>query len=281
MEGIDQSANKKYSGVFAWPTVLIAYSLGFLWIACLFLTHRDVIPLWLCSIICFVLCYLAFTPLHEAAHNNIRGSFRHLQWVSNSVGHLCGTMLLGPFQCFSFLHLTHHAHTNEAGEDPDVWVAGASLWSVLWRCLTIMPHYYIYFFTCKKRAAQKIFLSTILYFIFLIVSVLVISHLTSYQLIVFGWLIPALTANAALAFMLDYVPHAPHRTRERYKNTNVIFGKIIYILSMGHSYHVIHHLWPRIPFYRYKQVFNEYRAVLEKEGTPIFSSFSQLFQGKH
>ncbi len=276
MKGIDQIATKKYSGFFAWPTVVMAYALGLGFVACLVLTYLGLFPLWLCSIINFILCYLAFTPLHEAVHNNVRGVFRKWQWVENSVGHITATMLLGPFPCFSFLHLAHHAHTNVAHEDPDTWVAGKTPWAVFWRCMSIVPHYYHYFFKSKKRVARRLFWPTMLAMGLMIAVLLVASFMTSFSLMFFGWVIPAIFANAALAFVLDYVPHVPHDSVLRYKNTNIVFGRIIYLLSMGHSYHVIHHLWPRIPFYRYKQAFAEYRTVIEKEGTPIFSSFSQL-----
>ncbi len=282
MKGIDQIATREHSGFFAWPTALMAYALGIGLVAALTLTYLEYIPLWLCGVINFVLCYLAFTPLHEAVHNNVRGPHKKWAWVEYSVGHLTGIMLLGPFPCFAFLHLTHHAHTNDNNEDPDAWVAGKSAWAIFWRCLTIMPHYYHFFFTSKKRAAQRLFLATILGLVMMICMLAVLMYFTSPQLFIVGWIVPALLANGALAFFLDYLPHVPHNTMERYKNTNVVFGRLIYWVTMAHSYHVVHHLWPRIPFYRYKKAFYAYRSAIEKKGTPIFASLSHLLQtAKH
>ncbi|MCA9507071.1 MAG: fatty acid desaturase, partial [Myxococcales bacterium] len=192
MKGIDQIASKKYAGSFAWPTLILALSLAISLIASISLCYLGLIPLWFSSITNFILCYVAFTPLHEAVHNNIRGSFKHLQWIENLVGHLSGTMLLGPFRCFGFLHLSHHAHTNDSAEDPDAWVKGKNFWSVFWRCLTIIPHYYVYFFTSKKSFAKKLFLPTVANFIFLILLIIFLASIFSYKIIFFGWVIPSL-----------------------------------------------------------------------------------------
>ncbi len=277
MKGMDQIVTKEHSGFFAWPTLFLGYTVGLAFLVVLLLSHLNFIPLWLCSCCNFILCYLAFTPLHEAVHNNIRGHFRQWQWIENSVGYITGIMLLGPFPCFAFLHLSHHAHTNEAQQDPDVWVASRG-WSLFWRCLSIMPHYYHFFFTSSKRAARRVFWPTLITMALLLSLLATLMYLSSFSFILLAWILPAWFANAALAFVLDYLPHVPHNTVVRYKNTNIVFGKCIYWISMAHSYHAIHHLWPRIPFYRYKSVFLANRSLLEKEGAPMFSSFIQLFK---
>ncbi|OPZ24303.1 MAG: Fatty acid desaturase [bacterium ADurb.BinA186] len=278
MKGIDHIVTKEHSGFFAWPTVFLGCAVGIGFFGSIVLTYLGFIALALCSCLNFILCYLAFTPLHEAVHNNIRGPFRQWQWIESAVGHITGTMLLGPYPCFVFLHLSHHAHTNEANHDPDMWVAGKSAWSVFWRCMSILPHYYHYFFTSQKRAARRVFWPTLLSLLTLFSLLAIAISLSSFSFILLAWILPAWFANAALAFMLDYLPHVPHNTIVRYKNTNIIYGSLIYWISMGHSYHLIHHLWPRIPFYRYKRAFLANRSMLEKEGTPIFSSFTQLFE---
>jgi beta-carotene hydroxylase len=36
------------------------------------------------------------------------------------------------------------------------------------------------------------------------------------------------------------------------------------------NYHLIHHLFPRIPFYLYPDAFQKLRPVLEKKGSRIY-----------
>ncbi|ODS00160.1 hypothetical protein AUC68_03355 [Methyloceanibacter methanicus] len=41
-------------------------------------------------------------------------------------------------------------------------------------------------------------------------------------------------------------------------------------LYLFQNFHLIHHLFPRIPFYKYKDAFVDLRPVLEKEGAHIY-----------
>jgi beta-carotene hydroxylase len=37
----------------------------------------------------------------------------------------------------------------------------------------------------------------------------------------------------------------------------------------GQNYHLVHHVKPRVPFYRYGEVYRELRPELERHGSPI------------
>lgn len=66
-----------------------------------------------------VLIVFLFTLEHEATHKTPFASER----LNEVVGHLCGFLLLLPFQWFRYFHLAHHRWTNIAGKDPEL--AGA------------------------------------------------------------------------------------------------------------------------------------------------------------
>jgi len=38
---------------------------------------------------------------------------------------------------------------------------------------------------------------------------------------------------------------------------------------LGQNLHLVHHLFPRVPFYRYRAVFEAARARIEAEGAPV------------
>jgi beta-carotene hydroxylase len=281
MISIDQQATRKYAGAFAWPTLVMALAIFAAFAGVITLALLHIIPLWLAAIANIVLAYMMFTPMHEAAHNNIRGNHKNLAWVENLVGHLCGIMLLGPFACFKFIHLTHHAHTNEFGADPDTWVHGKNPLHTMFRCFTILPFYYYFFFSNTKRAARKLFWPAIYALLIYSAGASVLFYFHGFTPFLYIWILPAIVANGALAFILDYLPHVPHDKLNRYQNSNVVFGKAIYILSMAHSFHIVHHLWPRIPFYSYRQAFTHFESDLKKEGTPIFGSLWELIRKTH
>jgi hypothetical protein len=66
MKGIDHIVTKEHSGFFAWPTVFLGCAVGIGFFGSIVLTYLGFIALALCSCLNFILCYLAFTPLHEA-----------------------------------------------------------------------------------------------------------------------------------------------------------------------------------------------------------------------
>lgn len=275
---IDQRATKQYAGEFAWPTVVMAFTLFFAFWMFVALAFFEIIPLWLTAVLNTILAYLIFTPLHEAAHGNVRGNHKNLYWLEQLVGIMSGMLLLGPFSSFRFIHLAHHAHTNDHDHDPDMWVHGRNHLEVAIRCLSILPYYYFFFFSSPKRAARKYFISAILWLLSFAGLAIYLGAKSSMWLPLFAWIVPGICANGLLAFFLDFIPHVPHDKLYRYHNSNVIFGKAIYLVTMAHSFHIIHHLWPRIPFYSYKTAFSYFKEDLKKEGTPIFPSLKALFK---
>ena len=83
------------------------------------------------------------------------------------------------------------------------------------------------------------------------------------------WFVPSLVAVLFLALAFDYLPHYPYDSRERYRDTRIYPGMLGFILLLGQNYHLIHHLWTTVPWFRYPQVFNAIRPELEARGARI------------
>ncbi|NJS37036.1 MAG: hypothetical protein HC765_12515 [Brachymonas sp.] len=93
----------------------------------------------------------------------------------------------------------------------------------------------------------------------------------------------ALTAGMLLAIVFDWLPHHPHTSRERWEHTRVVTfsplaQRIVDQLLLGQSYHLVHHLYPRVPYYRYKGVFTELRGFFESQGALIYPASQAGFQ---
>ena len=71
-------------------------------------------------------------------------------------------------------------------------------------------------------------------------------------------------------YFFAYLTHKPHEVHERYRDTNVFWVKgktfepIVNWLYMFQNFHLIHHLFPRVPFYLYPNAFRSLKPVLEK-----------------
>ena len=69
--------------------------------------------------------------------------------------------------------------------------------------------------------------------------------------------------------------HRPYEDEGRYVDTATIvipgtLGKVLTYLWGFQNFHSIHHLYPRVPFYRYETLFNEIEPVMDAKGARIY-----------
>ncbi len=88
-------------------------------------------------------------------------------------------------------------------------------------------------------------------------------HSLGWELL-FVWIIPGFMTHTFLSFTLDFLTHYPHNEKERYRQTRLISGPGLKVLLLGQDMHIVHHLYPSIPFYRYGAVYKEIKSTLEK-----------------
>jgi fatty acid desaturase len=238
----------------AWPTIaLLAVALA-AWLAGVVLVER---AWWLGAVLATVGAYIAFTPMHEAAHRSLAARWR---WVNELAGRLATVPLFGPFLAVRDVHLEHHKHTNDPVADPDHWSGRGPAWLLPLRWLTQDLHYYVVHLRRDRPLRERVeVVGTLLLFVGLAVALSLAGHGLT---VVLGWLVPARIAIGLLAFAFDYLPHRPHAItakQDRYAATGLYDGRLAYVASLGQSLHRVHHLYPGVPFYRYPHV---YRAGL-------------------
>lgn len=272
---------RPYQGMVAWHTVFVAIAIVGAFALVTTLATMRIIPLWLGLILNSWILYMDQTPLHEACHGNIAGRDSRYLWLNHLVGFVCGALLLHEYKAFRHMHLAHHRDTNNPDIDPDHWVSVQGPFNVLFRCLTIVFWYHHYFWKYiffrpdvpgnRALAIHIIAVYTVLYSI-------------AFWLSVFGWwrevfmlwIIPHFIASAMIIYFFAYLTHKPHEAKERYRDTNVFWFKgkvtepIVNWLYMFQNFHLIHHLFPRIPFYLYPKAFRDLKPVLEQERARIF-----------
>ena len=218
------------------------------------------LPSWCCFVLNTLALHLVGTVIHDASHNAA-----HRNRIVNAVlGHGSALMLGFTFPVFTRVHLQHHAHVNDPENDPDHFVStGGPLWLIAARFF----YHEIYFF--QRRLWRKFellewFLSRIL------VAMLI------YSACQFGfldylfnfWFSPALVVGLALGLFFDYLPHRPFKERNRWQNARVYPGALLNLLIMGQNYHLVHHLWPSIPWYKYKPAYEYMKPLLDQKQSP-------------
>ncbi len=269
---------KRHTVDFAWPTVMLAAAVGVGHLAVWGAVLSGHVSMGWGFVLQTLVAYLAFTVAHEAAHGNVHGKRTDWKWLNGALGWLGGVILFAPFPAFKVLHLQHHAHVNHGEDDPDHWVASSNPVGVVARCFTIMPYYYFTLLvgpssrTNAGARVRRISMMTLVTFL-AVGGVFAVFGLWLEVLAL--WIGPAIVASGILAFAFDWLPHHPHDGKERYHDTRIILGPGLPLATMWQSYHLVHHLYPRVPFYRYGTCFHELRPELEERGADIVQPFTR------
>lgn len=244
---------------FPWPTLaLFAGVLGGLATVDT-LVLADHLSYWIAIPVNAILLYYIFTPLHESVHGNIAGRDHGYLWLEKLVGHVSGFLLLAPYPGFRVLHLHHHANTNDPVEDPDYWVRSPTWLGQFVRCLVIQPVYIAHLWKIARDPRTKwAFVGEMLYVASYFVILLAAFQLGIGKQVLLLWFVPGYIGVVLCPLALDWPVHHPHSTRGRYVDTAVLLfpGPVRLLMNVilsGHAYHLMHHLYPRMPFYRYRK----------------------------
>lgn len=217
-------------------------------------------PSWCVFMMNVLSLHLAGTVIHDASHNSAHAN----RVVNAALGHGSALILGFSFPVFTRVHLQHHAHVNDPDNDPDHFVStGGPLWLIAARFF----YHEIYFFRRRLwrnnellewflgRLAVGLLVATAYYYGFM-------GYLFNY------WFSPALVVGIALGLFFDYLPHRPFEERDRWKNARVYPSAVLNLLIMGQNYHLVHHLWPSIPWYKYKPAYEVMQPLLDQKGSP-------------
>ena len=262
-----------FSGNFAWPSLILALSSWAIHFGSSYLAVTGQLSLLWCCIINSICVYLTFTPMHEAAHYNISGKYKKLRWIDEIIGWVSGLIIYAPYSSFRVLHHQHHANPNHPEKDPDYFVYSSSKIVCLLRCFLILPFYYFnYLFKFHNKEGAKradLAISIILIIAKIIVSIYIIQNGYGKELFLL-WILPAFNGTFILGLTFDLIPHWPHKSRDVYLNSWIYLSPILNFLLLGQNYHLIHHLYRKIPFYKYGDVYERLSEHLKHKGVKVY-----------
>ncbi|MEQ8270123.1 fatty acid desaturase [Algiphilus sp.] len=277
------AAAQKHMGGVSWPTVMlvaavlagVATSLG--------LFAAGFLPAWAATLILAALTYFAYTPLHEAVHGNINGRNDRLQWMNDLCGYLVAPFIMVPFTSHRVEHFTHHRFTNQPDKDPDYMVSGMGKGPVAAIVTTLKFFWVQNTFFVREHWSSASGRERTAYCAEVAVSVgwragfvLLAPHtLSALAVVVIGYFL----GGFFTAYWFAYRPHIPYQDPTRYRNTNSLimpaWMKPVEWFWLGQNLHSIHHLFPRVPFYRYHALHREIEPIMRAQGTQILGIFSR------
>jgi fatty acid desaturase len=237
-----------------------------------------VLPLWLCTPILALVSYSHYTLVHESIHGNLVPGYPRWRWLNEIVGWVgsLGMGLAWPF--LKRTHVKHHSHTNTK-LDPDIFVKGtlAQLF-VKWAIMSVMSFIPLPLLKHVNRdryeRVSHLLIGTESWQMAavtcltpaLLVAAFVTGHLAEWF---FLWFLPIRFAALLLNVFFQWLPHHPFDRTERYLNTRISLWAGGTIFTLQQNLHLMHHLWPSVPFYRYYRLYLRLRPVLLEKGSRI------------
>lgn len=222
-----------------------------------------------------VAIYVLFTVAHDAAHHSASSASTLNTWMGRFA-----VPFLSPafgFGAFRFIHMQHHRFTNhDDGRDPDHYTMEGPSWQRLPRFATLDLSYLRFYWGHRRKRSRREFVEIgVQLAICLVLFAWLIAAGHGLDLVLL-YLLPQRLAIVYLAWAFDYLPHSRlhHRPAEdRLKTTRNRVGGEWWAspILLYQNYHLVHHLHPVVPFYRYLAVWRRNEEAY-LEGGPVLST---------
>ncbi|BFM18520.1 hypothetical protein R50073_47030 [Maricurvus nonylphenolicus] len=269
----------KYMGDFSWPGVLLGGVCLGGYLAAPFAVVTGVLPLWLGVLLIGMITYAAYTVMHDAVHGAIVGKHRSMLWLQKLLGHGMGFVLGFPFVAHRFEHLAHHRFTNDAERDPDFQIAemGQSPFKAVRSACRLLSGQYSFYIEQQWRRASTSEKFAVVVEALVAWGARAAFVAQGYWIEGFAlFVVGALLGLIALIYLFAYIVHRPHDQVGRYVDTSTIVldgpgNTVMTWCWLFQNYHSIHHLFPKVPFYKYRALYEEIEPIMRAKGAPIYS----------
>ena len=247
-------------------------ALGMSW----FFALAGVLPLWAACIINGVVGYGMFTIAHDGTHR----ALSNVSWLNECLGQIGLTFMLpyAPMPVTRWIHMQHHRFTN-AANDPDRFTHDAPWWQIPIRWSNF-DFYYLYYFLKHGGKNLQDHLKLTLLYIGVVTAIAVAATWAGYGYeVLMLWLLPTRIALFFVSLVFVFLPHFPGEVSQRedpYMASTMRMGWewLLTPVLVYHNYHLIHHLYPTVPFYKMHKVWYLKYDELNANNVSVQSAFS-------
>lgn len=248
---------------FAWPTLALAVGALIVFVLVAVGVIGGHLPSWAAILINTAVTYVMYSVAHEALHRSVSSA----RWVNAVLGRLTWIFVVPAFSlpAFSYVHIQHHRHTNDVDEDPDMFATHGPLWQLPFRWAA-MDICYATWYTRRlprrfrqswRRPAAELAETAVVFSLTVagLGAAIFTGHFWTFAVLI---VIPQRIGIVILAWSFDWLPHhdldeTQHGNRYRATRIRVGMEWLLAPLMLSQNYHLIHHLHPWLPFYRYLQ----------------------------
>lgn len=268
----ETAAAKRNMPEVAWPTLVLASGLLAGFGLSTGAAISGALPIWLSAAVNTGIVYALYTPVHDAVHSAIVPRKKGWRWVNTAVGMACAAPLWMIFHEHRKAHFQHHARTNMP-DDTDLWAKGSfalvSLVQIPWMLLNYFNPVALWRSSVQLRLGRAERWGTMgLFALYAAVVAVIVAAGYGFELVIL-WLIPWFVGLHAMQTMFGWAPHHDHSETGRYRDTRIAEYPLGDLLTLQQNLHLIHHMLPAVPWYRYRAVYEEIRPLLVQHGVRI------------
>lgn len=273
---LEKSIAETFMGGVPWGSVAWALVNTAVWFSLWPLTLLGLLPLWAAFPIATVSLALGYLPSHEAQHRIIARPGERLFWLNELVGHLSTLSLVLPYDVARLTHYEHHKHANHPELDPDISTHADGVLDFFRRSLANRQPAgegdKAYGETLQRlgtpEAGRALLMAAVyrLTYFSILFALAWSGHALEAALV---WWLPRHLAVTYIQYYLSWAPHHPARALGRYRDTRAFRSPLGNVLTMGMQFHIIHHLYPRIPLMRTPAAYWAMRPVLRARGCEL------------
>ncbi|RRR41074.1 hypothetical protein EHH44_19380 [Mycolicibacter terrae] len=248
---------------FAWPTLALGAGALIIFVLSTTAAVGHHAPMWLTIAVNTAVVYAMFMVAHDALHRSLSLA----GWVNSVVGRAAWLFVAPAFSlpAFSYVHLQHHRNANDGDNDPDMFATHAPAWQLPFRWALMDVFYAIWYCRQLKRRLQQSrrrplteVAETAVVFSVTVAAIGTAVITGHFWLLATVVLIPQRIGMVILGWWFDWLPHhgLEHTQQEnRYRATRNRVGMegLLIPIMLSQTYHLVHHLHPWLPFYRYAQ----------------------------
>ena len=263
----------------AWPTIMVLVASTIIFSLSTIAYVEGMLSLSWAILFNTIAAYMSFTPAHDASHGSVSANRALNDWVGR-----LATVLQSPvpfFRAFRYIHMQHHKYTNHKTKDPDLYVGSGPGWLLPLKWTTLDINYLYRYLNpsvfMKRPKSERREMLLALLFAAVVLAVISVNGWLNYYLLLF--LIPGRITAIFLAITFDFLPHYPHQTQAKdapFQCTSNRVGMewLLTPVLLSQNYHLVHHLYPTVPFYRIVKIWHARKHYHESKNPATVDAFA-------
>ncbi|MDE2403241.1 MAG: fatty acid desaturase [Sphingomonadales bacterium] len=270
----------RFQGEGGWPYAIWAVGGFAVWLGMFALAFLHRLNLPVALVYSSVYAGLGYIVAHDAIHHNIFRQDSRWHWLNELSGWLAVLPIVFPFPLARIVHLRHHTHVNDPLEDPDYSDDARNVWHAIWKTWwnrqpgvkgSIHAYKEAAYKIGTPEAMQALKITLVAQLLFMAALFAMAWSGFALEAVCLWWL----PRHLGLTYARIYLSWAPHHPREgntgRYNNSVIFTSMWGDVGSSFMAYHLLHHLYPRIPVHQTRPAFYAMRHILEARGVDVSS----------